>query len=158
MFFKIGVLKNFVIFTGKYLCWSFLLIKLTPKTPKRLQYRCFLVNIERFLRTPFLRNTSGGCFCCFTKFVIRTFVHGFELVTHRFEFVTREFELVTRGFELVTRGFKLVTREVELVTRGFELVTRGFELVTRGFQLVTREFEFVTRGFELALLNFNSCF
>ena len=35
MFFKIGVLKNFVIFTGKYLCWSLFLIKLTPKTPKR---------------------------------------------------------------------------------------------------------------------------
>ena len=33
MFFKIGVLKNFVIFTGKYLCWSFFLIKLTLKTP-----------------------------------------------------------------------------------------------------------------------------
>ena len=69
MFFKIGVLKNFVIFTGKYLCWSLFLIKLTPKTPKRLQHRCFLVNIAKFLRTPFLRNTSGGCFCCFKKSV-----------------------------------------------------------------------------------------
>ena len=57
MFFKIGVLKNFVIFTGKHLCWSLLLIKLTPKTSKRLQHRCFLVNIAKFLRTPFLRNT-----------------------------------------------------------------------------------------------------
>ena len=28
VFLKIGVLKNFAIFTGKYLCWSFLLIKL----------------------------------------------------------------------------------------------------------------------------------
>ena len=36
MFLKIGVLKNFVIFTGKYLCWSLFLIQLTPKTPKRL--------------------------------------------------------------------------------------------------------------------------
>ena len=69
MFFKIGVLKNFVIFTGKYLCWSLFLIKLTPKTPKRLQHRCFFVNIAKFSRTPFLRNTSGGCFCCFKKFV-----------------------------------------------------------------------------------------
>ena len=28
MFFKIGVLTNFAIFTGKHLCWSLLLIKL----------------------------------------------------------------------------------------------------------------------------------
>ena len=27
MFFKIGVLKNFVNFTGKHLCWSLFLIK-----------------------------------------------------------------------------------------------------------------------------------
>ena len=39
MFFKIGVLKNFVIFTGK-----------TP------------VNIAKSLRTVFSQNTSGGCF------------------------------------------------------------------------------------------------
>ena len=28
MFFRIGVFKNFVIFTGKHLCWSLFLIKL----------------------------------------------------------------------------------------------------------------------------------
>ena len=28
MFFKIGVLKNYAIFTGKHLCWSYFLIKL----------------------------------------------------------------------------------------------------------------------------------
>ena len=28
MFFKIGVLRNFAIFIGKYLCWSLFLIKL----------------------------------------------------------------------------------------------------------------------------------
>ena len=35
--------------TGKHLCW-------------RLQHKCFSVNFEKFLRTPFLLNTSGGCF------------------------------------------------------------------------------------------------
>ena len=65
---KKSVLKNFVIFTGKYLCWSFFLVKLTPKTSKRLQHRCFLVNIAKVLRTFLLQNTSGGCFCCFKKF------------------------------------------------------------------------------------------
>ena len=28
MFFKIGVLKNFALFTGRHLCWSLFLIKL----------------------------------------------------------------------------------------------------------------------------------
>ena len=31
MFFKIGVVKNFAIFTGKYLCWSLFQIKLHNK-------------------------------------------------------------------------------------------------------------------------------
>ena len=50
MFFKISVLKNFAIFTGKHVCSS-------------LQHRSFPVNIVKLLRTPFLQNTSGGCFC-----------------------------------------------------------------------------------------------
>ena len=43
VFFKIGVIKNFPIFTGKVLCWSLSLIKM-----------CFPVNIAKFLRTAFL--------------------------------------------------------------------------------------------------------
>ena len=30
---------------------------------KNLWHRCSLVNFAKFLRTPFLQNTSGGCFC-----------------------------------------------------------------------------------------------
>ena len=29
----------------------------------RLWHRCFPVNFAKFLRTPFLQNTSSGCFC-----------------------------------------------------------------------------------------------
>ena len=44
-----AVLKTFVIFTGKHLCWSlsFLL---------SLQHRCFCVNIAKVFRTSTLRN------------------------------------------------------------------------------------------------------
>ena len=42
------VLKNFAILTGKHLCWNFI--------KKRLQHRCFPVNIGKFLRTPILEN------------------------------------------------------------------------------------------------------
>ena len=69
MFFRIVVLKNFSVFTGKHQCWSLFLIKLqTWRLAKRLQNKCFPVNIAKFLRTPFLQNTSGGCFYKMMKF------------------------------------------------------------------------------------------
>ena len=45
MFFKIGILKNFAILTGKCQRPVATLLK------KRLQCRCFPVNIAKFLRT-----------------------------------------------------------------------------------------------------------
>ena len=50
IFFKMGVLSKFAIFTGKHLCWSLFLIKLTACNfiKKRLQHRCFPVNIAKF--------------------------------------------------------------------------------------------------------------
>ena len=64
MFSKAGVLKNFIIFTGKNLCWSLFLIKFQDWRPtflfkKRLQRRCFSVNIAKFLRTAFLLKTCS---------------------------------------------------------------------------------------------------
>ena len=48
IFSKKGVLKDFIEFTGKHLCWS-----LRPATllKKRLHPRCFSVNSVKFLRT-----------------------------------------------------------------------------------------------------------
>ena len=48
VFCKKDVLRNFTKFTGKHLCHRW--------------HRCFPVNFVKFLRTPFLLNTSGGCF------------------------------------------------------------------------------------------------
>ena len=52
---KKSVLKNFAKFTGKHVRQS-----LRPATllKKRLWHRCFHVNFAKFLRTPFLQNTS----------------------------------------------------------------------------------------------------
>ena len=55
MFFKIGVLKKFAIFTGKRQCWSLFLIKLQAFMKKRRQHRCFPVNIANFLKAVFYR-------------------------------------------------------------------------------------------------------
>ena len=63
MFFLIGVLKNYSIFTGKHLCWSLFLIKCGLSglhfIVKRLPDRCFPVDTVKFLRTAF---SIGSCF------------------------------------------------------------------------------------------------
>ena len=61
---KKGVLRNFTKFTGKHLCQSLLFNKVAGLRPatllkKRLWHRCFPMNFAKFLRTPFLQNTSG---------------------------------------------------------------------------------------------------
>ena len=60
MFFKIRGLKNFVKFTGKHLCWGFLLIRLQASRPaisltRDSNARCFPVIIAKFLRTAFFK-------------------------------------------------------------------------------------------------------
>ena len=69
-FIKIDVLKNFTKFTGKHLCQSFFVNKVTGLRPatllrKRLWYRCFPANFVKFLRITFLQNTSGRLLPCF---------------------------------------------------------------------------------------------
>ena len=55
------VLRNFATFTGKHLCQG--LFMSGPKAcnfiKKWLWHCCFPVNFAKFLRTPFLQNTSG---------------------------------------------------------------------------------------------------
>ena len=57
VFCKKCVFKNFADFTGKYLRWSLFLIKLEACNviKKRLQCMCYLVDIPKFLKTPFLK-------------------------------------------------------------------------------------------------------
>ena len=63
MFFKESVLKQFHKIQRKTPCWSLFFNKVLALRPatllkKRLQQRCFPVNFVKFLRTPFLQNTS----------------------------------------------------------------------------------------------------
>ena len=57
MFYKNGVYKTFLKFTGKDLCLSLFFNKVAGLKPgtllkKRLWHRCFLVTFVKFLRTP----------------------------------------------------------------------------------------------------------
>ena len=55
-------LKNFAYFTGKHLRWSLFFNKVASLRPLALlKKRTFSVNFAKFLRTPFLKITSGGC-------------------------------------------------------------------------------------------------
>ena len=74
VFFKMGFLKNFANFTRETPVLESLLNKVARLKPckfikKRLQHMCFPVKNANFLKTPFLQNTSGGCFyflsCCY---------------------------------------------------------------------------------------------
>ena len=58
VFFYKGILRNFAKFSGKHLCLGLSFDKIPGLRPatllkERLWHRCFLVNFEKFLRTPF---------------------------------------------------------------------------------------------------------
>ena len=60
VFCKKGVFRNFTKFTGKHLCQR---SKACNFIKNRLRFSCFPLNFAKFLKTPFLQNTFGGCFC-----------------------------------------------------------------------------------------------
>ena len=60
VFCKKGVLENFTKFTGKHLCWSLFFNKVAGLRPesilkKRLQHRCFPLNLVKFLKNSFFK-------------------------------------------------------------------------------------------------------
>ena len=64
VFCKKGVLRNFAKFTGRPLRQSLFFNKVAGLSPATLLKtslwrKCFPVNFAKFLRTPFLQNTSG---------------------------------------------------------------------------------------------------
>ena len=65
-FSKKDALKDFSTFAGKCLCQSLFLNKVAGRPAillKKWLWRRYLpVNFAKFLRTPFLQNTSGSCF------------------------------------------------------------------------------------------------
>ena len=57
VFFKKCVLKNFVVLTGKHLCWNlFTDLQFCNFVWKRHQILCFPLNIAKLLRTPDLKH------------------------------------------------------------------------------------------------------
>ena len=75
---KKGVLRNFTKCTGKHLCQSLFFNKVAGLGPvallnKRLRHRRFPVDFVKFLRTPFLQNTSGRLLLLYFLSVVGVF-------------------------------------------------------------------------------------
>ena len=62
MFFRIGVLKNFINFTGKHSSWNLFFKKLRAAFLKRYTNIGFPVKLAKFVIAHFLQNNSGGYF------------------------------------------------------------------------------------------------
>ena len=74
-----GVLTNLAKFTAKHLCQSLFFNKVAGLEAynfikKRHWHRCFPVNFAKFLRTPFLQNTSGRLILNVTFLTIKSHV------------------------------------------------------------------------------------
>ena len=69
---KKGAVRNFAKLTGKDLCQSLFFHKFAGPSPvallkKRLWHGLFCVNFAKFLRTPFLQNTSSRLLLTFER-------------------------------------------------------------------------------------------
>ena len=74
------VLNSFAIFTGKYLCWCLFLnknagLQACNFIKKRVQHRCFLGNVAKFLRAPILKNICERLLLSFPFMLVWTFFY-----------------------------------------------------------------------------------
>ena len=76
-----GVLRKFAKFTGKTCARVSFLINFIKKS---LWHRCFPVNFAKFLRTPFLQNTSGRLLLILKQPLIHTKMFSLMLNTKCF--------------------------------------------------------------------------
>ena len=67
MFFKTSVIRNFAIVTGS-ICVG---VSFNNLVPKGSSTQVILMKIAKVLRTAFLLNTSGVCFCQFDKVTVQ---------------------------------------------------------------------------------------
>ena len=85
-----GVLWSFAKFTEKHLCQSLFFNKVAGIRPDTLWHRCFPMNFAKFLRTPFLENTSWRLLL---KPVIHFFIYSIWLVWF-FIFLDHDFRIL----------------------------------------------------------------
>ena len=97
--YKIDVLKNLAIFTGKHLRWRFFLISFINKV---LQHRCFTMNIAKCLSTVFYIDSTSRSLC-FSEILcddgITSDVFGYKIDIFHISCVIALFSFVTLVLE-----------------------------------------------------------
>ena len=81
MFMQKSVLRNFTSFEKKHLCQSFFFSKVAGLWPAN-----FAANFVKYLRIPFLQNTSGRLLLYFEA--IHLIKSSFQYIYERFKFLT----------------------------------------------------------------------
>ena len=64
---KKAFLKDVAIFTEKHLCWSLFFNKVVEASnfiKKKLQQKCFPMNVAKILKQLFWRTSANECLCC----------------------------------------------------------------------------------------------
>ena len=111
VFYNKSVVRNFAKFTWKHLSPSLLFNKVAGLRPtvlfkKRFWHRCFPVNFAKFLRTPFLKNTSQRLLLIFHRlsdeFGLIVYVPILDKLTSLFPI--RNWILIST-FEFLTKSF-----------------------------------------------------
>ena len=85
-FVKMSILTSFTKLTGKHLCWSLFFNNVADRRPatllkKRLQPKCFPVNFPKYVRAPFLQNTSWRLQLCVSKMIFSVMARVLDLIT-----------------------------------------------------------------------------
>ena len=121
MLFKISAFKKFANFTGKHLCWSFLLIKLKVFRPVTLLKRDF--NTGAFL---LLQNISGYSFWRF----------------HKEKFEQRDYDRGLKYYFLLQKFFRRLIRsfvKLGLSSKKWRVVSNSRLQLQSGFRVPWQE-------------------
>ena len=106
--------KNFAIFTGKHICWSLFFNFIE----KRLQHRCFPVNIGKFVKNLFWRTSPYACFWRdFRKWLIRTFILKRRFQNHPDFVILQKYQSLSNLLELFSATCCLCILQTQLTRR-----------------------------------------
>ena len=112
---KKGDLRNITKLTEKHLCQGLFFIAATL-LKKRLWHRCFPVNFMKFLRKPFLQNTSGRLLLdvtCFAKVSLLLLKSCNMKVIITFRFIKKKLAHIKRSYhsfrvEIIVESVNLI--------------------------------------------------
>ena len=119
MFFKIGVPKNWAIFTGKHLCWSLILIKLQAWRPTKLLKRDSNIDVSLWISRNlqeqlFYRTTPVGTLLVVTGLTVATYGAKYSRMD-QVKFVEDNLYMVSEVDDIISNFLRIVFHKFYLV-------------------------------------------